>query len=230
MLEGLKKQVKEANIKLVELGLVKLTFGNLSAVNESGEYVAIKPSGVNYQLLESKDISILNLQGDHLEGKKPSSDTPSHLELYKNFEGIKSIIHTHSRYATTFAQAGIPLDCLGTTHADYFHGTIPLVVLDEEDVKIDYEKNTGKKVVEFFKQNKINHLEISACLVQYHGPFVWGETIEKALENTYVLEEIAKMNLWALTINPKLSLTPQHLLDKHYFRKHGKNAYYGQRE
>jgi len=231
MLENLKEKVSIANKKLVKLGLVVLTFGNLSAIDKSRNYVAIKPSGVGYGCLKKEDISILDFKNNLIEGKKPSSDTLSHLELYRNFEGIKSIVHTHSTYATTFAQAKMPLFCLGTTHADYFHGKVPITrEMTIEEVKENYELNTGKLIVETFTEKNINPLEIQAYLVSSHGPFVWGESIEKVLENSYILEEIAKMNFRALTLNPKISPIPQYLLDKHYFRKHGKNAYYGQGE
>ena len=229
MLEDLKEKVSNANKKLVELGLVILTFGNLSAIDESKEYVAIKPSGVDYRSLKKEGISILDLEYNLIEGKKPSSDALSHLELYRNFEGIESIAHTHSIYATIFAQAKKPINCLGTTHADYFRGDIPITRnLTEKEIKENYELNTGRVIIETFTEKKINPLEIQACLVSSHGPFVWGESIEKTLENSYILEEIAKINLRVLTLNPKISPIPQHLLDKHYFRKHGKNAYYGQ--
>ena len=231
MLNKLKEKVRKANQELVELGLVKLTFGNLSAIDESGEYVAIKPSGVDYSVLKNKDIVILDLSGEKVEGEKnPSSDTPTHIELYRNFREVGAIIHTHSEYATSFAQAKLSIKCLGTTHADYFRGNIPLTRdLTEQEIKEDYELNTGKVIVETFKKNKINPLEISACLVSGHGPFVWGRTIDRAVENAFILEELAKMNFKSMLLNNKLESLDKFLLDKHYLRKHGKDAYYGQK-
>lgn len=232
MLEDLKKQVKEANQKLVELGLVKLTFGNVSAIDDSNKLVAIKPSGVDYDSLKNRDIVILDLNGEIIEGdKRPSSDTPSHLELYRNFPGIKSVIHTHSTYATIFAQAKKPITCFGTTHADYFRGDIPLTRdLTEEEVKENYELNAGKVMVETFQNRNINHLEMFACLLPNHAPFVWGRSIDKTLENAFVLEEIAKTSLMTINLNPKINPINKHLLDKHFLRKHGKDAYYGQKK
>ncbi len=231
MLEELKKQVKEANQRLGESALVTSTFGNLSAIDESKEFLAIKPSGIDYKSLKEEDIVILDLKGKIIEGeKKPSSDTPSHLELYRNFIGIGSVVHTHSEHATIFAQAKKTIECLGTTHADYFRGSIPVTRdLTEKEIQEDYELNTGKIIVETFK-DKIDYLEMPACLVSRHGPFIWGKNIDEAIENALLLEEIAKMNLKTLLINPGINSINESLLDKHYLRKHGKNAYYGQRK
>lgn len=230
MLTKLKRRVRKANQQLVRLGLVKLTFGNLSAIDELREYVAIKPSGVDYSLMKNKDIVILDLSGKKVEGEKnPSSDTPAHLELYRSFREIGAVVHTHSEYATSFAQAKLPITYLGTTHADYFNGNIPITRdLTKQEIKTDYELNIGGVIVETFQRTQINPLEIPACLVSGHGPFVWGKTIEEAVENAFVLEEIAKMNFKSLFLNRELESLDKFLLDKHYLRKHGKDAYYGQ--
>lgn len=231
MFEDLRKQVKEANQRLSKLGLTTLTFGNLSAIDESKKFVAIKPSGVDYDLLKDEDIVIVNLKGEVIEGdKNPSLDTPTHLELYRNFEDIRAVIHTHSECATIFAQARRPIDCFGTTHADYFRGSIPVTrELTKQEIQNNYELNTGKVIVETFK-DKLDYLEIPACLVSGHGPFVFCNSIKNTLENAVILEKIAKMNLEVLKINPDVNSIDKTLLDKHYLRKHGKNAYYGQRK
>ena len=234
MIENFKQQVRIANQRLVELGIIdpKTTFGNLSAIDDLGKYILIKPSGIPFDELKDEDISILDLNGNLIEGKKPSSDTPTHLELYKAFPQIKSIIHTHSQNATAFAQAKKQISCLGTTHADYFKGAIPITRdLTEQETSENYESNTGKVIIETFNQNQpnpLNPLEIPACLVASHGPFCWGESIKKALDNAYILELITKMNLNTSSLNPNSEQISKHLLNKHYFRKHGKNAYYGQ--
>lgn len=230
MLEDLKKIVLKVNKNLVDLGLVKLTFGNMSAIDDSLKFVAIKPSGVDYNSLKEKDIVILDLDGKIIEGdKRPSSDTPSHLEIYRNFLGIKSVIHTHSTYATIFAQAKLPIKCFGTTHADYFFGRIPVSRdLHKKEIISNYELNTGKVIVETFKKNNLAYLDIPACLVANHGPFVWGSSIEKTLENALILEEIAKMNIEVNKLNSNATEISKDLLNKHFLRKHGKDAYYGQ--
>ena len=232
MLEDLKKEVCKANKKLVEGGLVKFTFGNVSGIDDSGKYVAIKPSGVDFYELKKEDMVILDLNGNVVEGtKKPSSDTPTHLELYNNFQGIKSVIHTHSENAVAFAQAKKPIICLGTTHADYFNGEIPVTrEMERYEIEDHYEKNTGKVIIETFNKKDLDSLQIPACLVYSHGPFVWGASIEKTLENAFILEEIAKINLKTLLINSKTQCIDDCLLNKHFSRKHGKNAYYGQKE
>lgn len=234
MLEQLKQQVRIANQKLIPLNLIdpNTTFGNVSGIDDTRRYIAIKPSGVPFDELTNEDISLLDINGNLIEGKKPSSDTPTHLELYKAFPQIRSVIHTHSQNATTFAQAKIPLKCLGTTHADYFYGTIPITRdLTDLEVNQDYEVNTGKVIVETFKQSKpnpLNPLEIPACLVAGHGPFVWAESIQQALDNAHILELIARMNFLTTLLNPTTEIN-KNLLDKHYKRKHGKDAYYGQK-
>lgn len=230
MLEDLKIKVCKANKQLFESGLAIFTWGNVSAIDPDKKIIAIKPSGIEYNLLKPDDIVLVDLNEQIIEGeRRPSSDTPSHIELYRNFNGIKSIVHTHSSFAASFAQAKMPIQCLGTTHADEFYGEIPITrELNNEEIKNNYEKNTGRLIVETFKKKNINHLDICACLVALHGPFVWGITIEKAIYNSIVLEHIAKINLETLKLNPSLQQISNVLLDKHYLRKHGKNAYYGQ--
>lgn len=229
MLEGLKKTVREMNQRLPEMGLVELTFGNASAIEEG--VIAIKPSGIDFDRLEDSDVVLVDLKGNVVEGeRKPSSDLLTHLELYNAFQGIGAVIHTHSTYATAFAQAATPLRCFGTTHADYFNGTVPVIpLLEDSEIKEAYELNTGKQIVTYFNDEGLDPLQIPACLVQGHGPFVWGGNPQQALENAIVLEKVAKMNFRGLVLNPKMSPLKKALLDKHYFRKHGKDAYYGQK-
>lgn len=224
----LKSEVQKANQELGALGLVKMTFGNLSA--RKGNYVFIKPSGVAYNVLKAEDIVVTDLQGKVIQGTmKPSTDLPSHLELYRNFPEIRSVVHTHSEYATIFAQARTPLICLGTTHADYFQGSIPVTRdLTPREIQENYELNTGKVIAELFNEKAINCLMVPACLVASHGPFVWGQSIDNAVENAFVLEEIARMNYRTLTLNHQTPAINPDLLNKHFQRKHGKNAYYGQ--
>ena len=229
MLTELKKAVWEANLALPKHGLITFTWGNVSAIDRETNLVVIKPSGVSYEEMTAEDMVVLDLEsGRIVEGsKKPSSDTPTHLELYRAFEGVGGIVHTHSRWATSFAQAGSPLAPLGTTHADYFYGTIPCTrAMTADEISGEYEKETGKVIVETF--SNIDPLSISAVLVKSHGPFAWGKDAFEAVHNAVVLEEIAFMNYHALQLSPTLPNMPQALLDKHYLRKHGKNAYYGQ--
>ena len=229
MLTELKKAVWEANLALPKHGLITFTWGNVSAIDRETNLVVIKPSGVSYEEMTAEDMVVLDLEsGRIVEGsKKPSSDTPTHLELYRAFEGVGGIVHTHSRWATSFAQAGSPLAPLGTTHADYFYGTIPCTrAMTADEISGEYEKETGKVIVETF--SNIDPLSIPAVLVKSHGPFAWGKDAFEAVHNAVVLEEIAFMNYHALQLSPTLPNMPQALLDKHYLRKHGKNAYYGQ--
>ena len=193
--------------------------------------IAIKPSGVDYDLLSSEDIVIVDLNGKIVEGdKKPSSDTLTHIEIYKNFKDVAAVVHTHSTYATAFSQAKKEIVCFGTTHADNFHGPVPFTRnLTEDEINGQYEENTGKVIVERFNELGIHPLEIPVCLVASHGPFVWGKSIQGAVENSVVLEEVAKMNISTLNINDAVQEINKILLDKHYLRKHGSNAYYGQR-
>ena len=228
MLEQIKQEVLEANLAVVKHNLVIITWGNVSARTED-DYVVIKPSGVDYDTMSADDMVVLDLEGKVIEGRyKPSSDTPTHLELYKAFKDLKGVCHTHSNYATSFAQAGKGIECFGTTHADYFYGEIPCTrELTKEEVETDYEKNTGKVIVETFKD--VNPIAIPGVLVNSHGVFSWGKNANNAVHNAVVMEELAKMNLQTLTLNPSKQKISQYVLDKHYNRKHGKNAYYGQK-
>jgi L-ribulose-5-phosphate 4-epimerase len=229
MLKKLKREVLEANLMLPKHGMVVFTWGNVSAIDEETQLVAIKPSGVEYDLLKEDDIVIVDLQGKVVEGKlKPSSDTPTHLELYRNFPGIKGVVHTHSRWATIFSQAKLDLRPFGTTHADYFYGNIPCTrVLTPAEIADAYELNTGKVIVETFKN--LDPMHVPGVLVASHGPFAWGTSAVDAVHSAIVLEEVAMMNWHSMMINPKLSDMQKELMDKHFFRKHGSGAYYGQK-
>lgn len=229
MLEQLKEEVYQANISLKEHKLITLTWGNVSGYDPKTGLMVIKPSGVDYKKMTAESMVVIDMQGQVIEGVlNPSSDTPTHIELYKNFEGISGIVHTHSRYATSWAQAARPLPPFGTTHADYFYGEIPCTrFLTEEEVASNYEKNTGLLIVEQFA--KIDPMSIPAVLVAGHGPFCWGMSPAKAVENAIVLEEIATMAYLTYSLGQKKQID-QFLLDKHYLRKHGKNAYYGQKK
>ena len=228
MLKDLKQKVLKANLDLVKYGLVTLTWGNVSGINRKKGLVVIKPSGVDYNKMKSEDMVVIDLTGKVVEGKlKPSSDTPTHIELYKSFKNIGGISHTHSEFATIFAQACKEIQCLGTTHADNFNGTVPLTrFLTEEEVKDNYELNTGKIIVERFKNLDADTLP--GVLVSGHAPFTWGKNPDDAVKNSLVLERVAKMAYISLQINPDLSSLPEYILEKHHLRKHGKNAYYGQ--
>ncbi len=227
MLEDIKQQVFKANLELVEYNLVVFTWGNVSC--RCGDYMVIKPSGVKYEEMCAEDMVVLDMQGNRVEGKyNPSSDTPTHLELYKAFPQVNGITHTHSSYATSFAQAGMPLAPMGTTHADYFYGTVPCTRnLTQEETEEAYEKNTGKVIVETFEDKDPN--AIPGVIVRNHGIFAWGKDAHESVHNAVVLEEVAKMNFRALLLNPNAGTVRQYILDKHYNRKHGKNAYYGQK-
>ncbi|WP_096013870.1 L-ribulose-5-phosphate 4-epimerase [Campylobacter lanienae] len=226
MLKELKEQVFKANLELVKYNLVIFTWGNVSA--RDGDYIVIKPSGVEYDKMKADDMVVLDLDGNKIEGKyNPSSDTPTHLELYKAFPKIKGITHTHSNYATSFAQAGCEIEALGTTHADYFYGNIPVTRnLDECEVVENYEKNTGKVIIETF--TNIDYMAIPGVLVRSHGVFAWGKSASDSVHNAVIIEELAKMNYRSIQLNPNIEKFPKYVLDKHYNRKHGKNAYYGQ--
>ncbi len=229
MLEELKQEVLEANLCLPKFGLVVFTWGNVSAIDESGKYIAIKPSGVEYDVLKRDDIVIVDLNGNVVEGHfSPSSDTPTHLELYRNFPEIKGIVHTHSRWATIFSQAKLDLNPFGTTHADYFYGKIPCTrLMSKNEIENDYELNTGKVIVETFKD--IDPKQVPAVLVASHGPFAWGKSAMDAVHQAVVLEEVAMMNWHSMMANKSLERMQSDLLNKHFLRKHGKNAYYGQK-
>lgn len=227
MLEELKKRVFEQNISLVKHGVVVLTWGNVSAKDEETGLVVIKPSGVPYNTMRVEDMVVIDLDGNVVEGNyRPSSDLPTHLYLYKKYPTLGGIVHTHSTYATAFAQSGRDIIAYGTTHADAFYGNVPCSrELTDEEINGDYEQNTGKVIAE-----AVTDVEaIPAMLVKNHGVFTWGSTPEKAVENAITLEEVAKMALLTEQLNSETPRIKQPLLDKHYFRKHGKNAYYGQK-
>lgn len=229
MLEQLKQKVLEANLMLPKYRLVTFTWGNVSAIDRESGMVVIKPSGVEYETLTAEDMVVVDLTtGETVEGAcKPSSDTPTHLHLYRKFSEIGGIVHTHSRWATSFAQAGIPLIPMGTTHGDYFYGEIPCTrAMTAEEIRGAYEWETGTVIAEVFRD--LNPMDIPAVLVRNHGPFAWGCDAANAVHNAVVLEEIAFMNYHAMAINPQAGAMPQVLLDKHYLRKHGADAYYGQ--
>lgn len=231
MLEALKEKVLKANLALPKHQLVTFTWGNVSAIDRTSNLVVIKPSGVDYEVMTAEDMVVVDLfTGGVIEGnKKPSSDTPTHLELYRRFQNIGGIVHTHSRHATTWAQAGEDLLALGTTHADYFYGTIPCTrKMTPLEIQGEYELETGKVIVETFEKRNIDPNQVPAVLVNSHGPFVWGTDADNAVHNAVVLEELAYMNLFSKVLRPSLGSMQQELLDKHYLRKHGKNAYYGQ--
>jgi L-ribulose-5-phosphate 4-epimerase len=229
MLEELKKQVLEANLRLPRAGLVVFTWGNVSGIDRASGLVVIKPSGLPYDGMRAEDMVVLDLTGKVVEGKwKPSSDTPTHLELYKAFPGCGGIVHTHSRWATTFAQAGRDIPAMGTTHADYYYGDVPCTrKMTPEEIAGEYEKETGLVIAETFRGR--DAMEIPAVLVHSHGPFTWGKDPEEAVHSAIVLEEVAFMAWHAMELNPQAGRMQQELLDKHYLRKHGKNAYYGQK-
>ena len=229
MLEQMKKSVFEANRLLKDSGLIVLTWGNVSQIDRESGYVVIKPSGVSYDAMRAEDMVVVDLEGNVVEGKlKPSSDLPTHLELYKAFPEIGGITHTHSRWATVFSQAGAPIPALGTTHADVFYGPVPVTrKLTEQEIRGAYEKETGKVIVETFANLDSN--AIPAVLVHSHGPFIWGKNAMKSVENAITLEEVAMMAYYTLQLTPTAQIQ-QTLLDKHFLRKHGVNAYYGQGE
>lgn len=230
MLEELKKVVYEANMLLPKFGLVTFTWGNVSGIDREKGLVAIKPSGVDYEDLTPDDMVIVDLDGNVVEGKlKPSTDMPSHVEFYKAFPKIGGAVHTHSPWATSWAQAGRGIPCYGTTQADYLYGEVPCVrVLTKKEMDEGYERNTGVLVVDYFREMELDYEAMPAVLCKNHGPFTWGKSPVEAVHNAVVLEECAKMAARCEMINPKVLPAPQHLQDKHYFRKHGANAYYGQ--
>ena len=231
MLTKLKKLVCDANLLLPKYGLVTFTWGNVSAIDREKGLVVIKPSGVEYDVMKPEHMVVVDLEGNRVEGDlNPSSDTPTHLELYRRFGGLGGIVHTHSRFATSFAQAERELPCLGTTHADYFYGSVPLTrMLTPEEIQEDYELNTGRVIVETFETMNLDPMATPAVLVRKHGPFAWGKDAHECVHNAIVLEEVAAMASVTVTVKPDATPVDQHLLDKHYFRKHGKNAYYGQK-
>ncbi len=228
MLEELKRKVFKANIDLVKHNLVLFTWGNVSAIDRKHNLMVIKPSGVSYDTMTPDDMVVVDLDGRVIEGNlRPSSDTPTHLVLYKAFPSIGGVVHTHSTYATAWAQAGKDLPNIGTTHADYFHDAVPCTEdMARKEVEGDYELETGNVIVKRFKD--INPVHTPGVLVKNHGPFTWGKDADEAVYHAVVLEEVAKMATRAELINPKIGECPQEVQDKHYYRKHGANAYYGQ--
>lgn len=229
MLEDMKKRVYKANVLLKNSGLVVLTWGNVSEIDRENGYIVIKPSGVSYDTMTADDMVVVDMEGNVVEGKlNPSSDLPTHIELYKAFPEIGGITHTHSRWATIFAQAGKSVKALGTTHADTFYGDVPCTRrLTPQEITGEYEKETGTVIIEALKG--IDPLSIPAVLVNSHGPFAWGANAVKSVENALILEEVAMMAWHTMNLNENTEIQ-QELLDKHYFRKHGKDAYYGQKE
>lgn len=230
VVKEMKHRVFDANLALPKAGLVKLTWGNVSEINRDLGIIVIKPSGVDYQTMKPEDMVVTDLDGHLLEaGLKPSSDLATHVELYKQFPTINSVVHTHSKNAVMWAQAGRSLPAYGTTHADTFYGTVPCTrQLTKAEIARAYELETGKVIVETFNEKKLDPLAVPGVLVYGHGPFTWGETPKKAVENSIVLDEIAEMASVTEVVNTHIQPIPTYLLDKHYFRKHGKNAYYGQ--
>lgn len=227
MLKSLKEEVFEANLELVKYGLVIFTWGNVSAINREKGLVVIKPSGVSYDAMKASDMVVVDLDGKVVDGKlKPSSDTSTHLELYKSFVEIGGVVHTHSTYATAWAQAGMDIPIVGTTQADYFYGDIPCTRdMSSAEIETAYEKETGTVIIERFKG--INPVHVPGVVVKNHGPFTWGKNAHDAVHNSVVLEQVAKMAFIAKSVNPTMTMN-NHLTEKHFNRKHGANAYYGQ--
>ena len=231
MLEKLREEVYKANMELPEKGLVVYTWGNVSAVDREQGLVVIKPSGVEYDDLSPSNLVIVDMNCNIVEGDlNPSSDTKTHVELYKAFPSIGGIVHTHSSHAVGWAQAGRDIPCYGTTHADYFYGSVPCTRnLTSEEVNSDYELNTGKVIAETFNERKLDPVAVPGVICKSHGPFTWGKNAAQAVYHAVVLEELAKMALYTVSIDPNASPAPDYVLDKHYLRKHGANAYYGQK-
>ena len=231
MLEKLREEVYKANMELPEKGLVVYTWGNVSAVDREQGLVVIKPSGVEYDYLSPSNLVIVDMNCNIVEGGlNPSSDTKTHVELYKAFPSIGGIVHTHSSHAVGWAQAGRDIPCYGTTHADYFYGSVPCTRnLTSEEVNSDYELNTGKVIAETFNERKLDPVAVPGVICKSHGPFTWGKNAAQAVYHAVVLEELAKMALYTVSIDPDASPAPDYVLDKHYLRKHGANAYYGQK-
>lgn len=232
MLKSLREAVYEANMELPRRGLVTYTWGNVSAVDRAAGLMVIKPSGVEYEDLSPDKLVVLDLDGRRVEGSlNPSSDTRTHLELYRAFPEIGGIVHTHSAHAVAWAQAGRDIPCFGTTHADYFYGPVPCArALSPEEVEDDYEGSTGRVIVETFRERGLNPGHVPGVICRSHGPFTWGRDAAQAVYHAAVLEEVAKMAIFTVQINPEALPAPQHVLDKHFMRKHGPNAYYGQKK
>lgn len=232
MLEQLKEIVYQANMELPKRGLVTYTWGNVSAIDRASGHMVIKPSGVDYETMKAEDMVVVDLEGNCVEGRyKPSSDTATHIELYRKYPELGGIVHTHSTWATSWAQAGRSIPLYGTTHADYFYGPIPCARrLTEQEIKEEYERNTGLVIIETLTEGNISPLSMPGILCTNHGPFTWGKDAFEAVHNAVVLEEVAKMACYTELINVQVKPAPQEIADKHYLRKHGANAYYGQSE
>ena len=230
MLEELKERVLKENLELDKRGLVTYTWGNVSAIDREKGLIVIKPSGVKYEDMKAEHMVVVDLEGNVVEGNyRPSSDTATHIELYKKYTELGGVVHTHSTFATSWAQACNDIPAYGTTHADYFYGDIPCTRrLTEEEITRDYETETGKVIIETIEARKIKAIEVPGIVVASHGPFTWGKTPEEAVYNAVVLEEVAKMAYYTSSINPRIRQADKYLQDKHYLRKHGANAYYGQ--
>jgi L-ribulose-5-phosphate 4-epimerase len=229
MLDDLKRAVLKANLELPKRGLVTFTWGNVSGIDRKSNLIVIKPSGVEYDQLKLEDLVVVDLAGNQIEGKlKPSSDTPTHLVIYRNFKDVGGVVHTHSRWATSWAQSGKGIPAFGTTHADYFYGEIPCTrKMTTEEIKVDYEEQTGNVIVETFAGT--NPLYVPGVLINNHGPFTFGKDAGEAVHNAVVLEEVAMMAYNTCQLKPEIKAIDQALLNKHFLRKHGANAYYGQK-
>ena len=230
MLDKLKEEVFQANVDLPKHGLVKYTWGNVSAIDRDSGLFVIKPSGVTYEKMTAQDMVVVDLEGRVVEGElNPSSDTLTHAVLYKHYPQIGGIAHTHSTWATIWAQAGLDVQAMGTTHADTFYGSVPCArFLNEKEVNDGYEVETGKVIIETFEERGLDVLAVPGILLQGHGPFTWGKDAKSAVMNSVVLDEVSKMNFFTQKLNGLAEELPQRILDKHYLRKHGQNAYYGQ--
>ncbi|MDL2206366.1 L-ribulose-5-phosphate 4-epimerase [Eubacteriales bacterium OttesenSCG-928-N13] len=230
-MESLKQLVFEANMQLPEYGLVTFTWGNVSGIDREKGLIVIKPSGVAYETMRADQMVVVDMQGNVVEGElNPSSDTPTHVELYNRFPALGGIVHTHSTHATSFAQAELEVPCYGTTHADYFYGSVPLTrMLTPEEIDQDYELNTGCVIADTFEQGKLDPMATPAVIVRKHGPFTWGSSPMKAVENAAVLDVVCQMAMMTMGLNRDVPPAPASVVDKHYFRKHGANAYYGQK-
>ncbi|TNV68156.1 L-ribulose-5-phosphate 4-epimerase [Trichococcus shcherbakoviae] len=232
MLEQLKEEVFQANLELPERGLIKYTWGNVSAVDREKGLFVIKPSGVGYDDMQASDMVVCDFEGNVIEGDlNPSSDMPTHAVLYKEFPEIGAVVHTHSTWATIWAQAGLDVPAMGTTHADTFYGTVPCArFLTQAEIDRGYEEETGRAIVETFRERGIKPMEVPGVLLHGHGPFTWAKDAKGAVLNAVVLDEVCKTNLFARQLNAFAEELPQRILDKHYLRKHGENAYYGQKK